>query len=427
VLFVSDWTGDVSLRMPVRVGDLNMRVTGVEVRRHICSGGDSPAPDFSFVVDCLELEKLKLLVGELVYQIPETALDATAPQVSSSGLSRGPRVPQSEAVAGGTLGPGHKAQDDSGGEELRKTTTYIRPDAPLAEVRRALAGLLAAAGIETAELEARWLMIGVLGVSEMDLINRPNQHLGERAASLSAAAARRLAGEPVSRILGNAEFYGREFALSPATLDPRADTETLIDVVLRIVDAEGGRQRPLRILDLGTGTGCLLLTLLAELPQATGIGCDISAAAIATATQNARQLGVADRCELRVADMLSPHFGDMTGPFDLIISNPPYIESAVIPGLDRNVRDFDPMAALDGGPDGLLFYCAIATGFAALVPDGWLVLEIGYDQAAVVTKLLEIARNGAAWSAPIVKQDLGGNPRCVAVRTRDIAAREKPL
>jgi release factor glutamine methyltransferase len=287
--------------------------------------------------------------------------------------------------------------------------------------------LFADAGIETSELEARWLMVGVLGVSELDLINRPNEHLGEGAVALSAAAARRLAGEPVSRILGNAEFYGREFRLSPATLDPRPDTETLIDVVLKIVDREGGRQRPLRILDLGTGTGCLLLTLLAELPQATGIGCDISPEAIATATQNARQLGVVDRCELRVADMRSPGFGGITGPFDLIISNPPYIASAVITGLDRNVRDFDPMAALDGGVDGLLFYRAIANGFAALVPDGWLVLEIGYDQAVTVVQLLENARQAAVWSAPTVTHDLGGNPRCVSIKTRDIISCEKSL
>jgi release factor glutamine methyltransferase len=297
----------------------------------------------------------------------------------------------------------------------------------LAVATRTLTKLFADAGLETPELDARWLVIGVLGITEIALINRPNRHLGDAASALTIAANRRLAREPVSRILGNAEFYGREFRLSSATLDPRPDTETLIGVVLKIADAEGGRLRPLRILDLGTGTGCLLLTLLAELPNATGIGCDISAEAIATATQNARQLGVADRCELRVADMLSPGFGGVAGPFDLIISNPPYIETAVIAGLDPEVRIFDPAAALDGGADGLLFYRAIAAGFAALVPDGWLVLEIGYDQAETVRELLETARGGAAWSLPTVTRDLGGNPRCVAVRTRDIAAREKSL
>jgi release factor glutamine methyltransferase len=297
----------------------------------------------------------------------------------------------------------------------------------LAVATRTLTRLFGDAGFETPELDARWLVIGVLGITELELINRPNRHLGDAAPALTVAANRRLAREPVSRILGNAEFYGREFALSPATLDPRPDTETLIDVVLKITDAEGGRQRPLRILDLGTGTGCLLLTLLAELPLATGIGCDISAEAIATATQNARQLGVLDRCELRVADMRSPGFGGVAGPFDLIISNPPYIETAAITGLDPEVRAFDPMAALDGGTDGLLFYRAIAAGFAALVPDGWLVLEIGYDQAETVKQLLETARGGASWSSPTMTRDLGGNPRCVALRTRDIAACEKPL
>jgi release factor glutamine methyltransferase len=427
VLQGSEWTGDVSIGMSVRVSDLNMRVIGIG--HDACGGlsGGELTPLFTLLVDCREIDQLKLLVGELVYQIPEVALEAPTPQVSSSGLSRGPRVQQSAVTGRGTLGPGHKAQDDSGGEELRSTTTHIRPDVPLAQAQRELARLLTGAGMATAELEARWLMIGVLGVSEIDLINRPNQHLGEGAVALTDAATRRLAGEPLSRILGNAEFYGREFRLSPATLDPRADTETLIDVVLKIVDAEGGRLRPLRILDLGTGTGCIVLTLLAELPQATGIGCDISAAAIATASANARQLGVADRCDLRVADMLSPGFGGMTGPFDLIVSNPPYIETAVIADLDRNVRDFDPLAALDGGADGLLFYRAIASGFAALVPNGWLVLEIGYDQATTVHELLEAARNGAGWSAPVVTHDLGGNPRCVAVQTRDNVAREKAL
>jgi release factor glutamine methyltransferase len=418
VLDVNDWIGVVSIGMSIRVGDLSMRVTGVETR---------PKTTLAFLVDCPESEKLKSLIGELVHQVPETAVDSASPQVSSSGLSRGPRVQQSEAVAGGTLGPGHKVQDDSGGVVSSVAIGRFWSAMPCSQAQREMVRLFTDAGLETPELDARWLLLGVLGITDVDLIKRQDRTLGDRAGILEAAANRRLAGEPVSRILGNAEFYGREFTLSPATLDPRPDTETLIDEVLKIADAEGGRQRPLRILDLGTGTGCLLLTLLAELPQATGIGCDISSEAIATATQNARQLGVADRCELRVADILSPGFGGIIGPFDLIISNPPYIESAVIPSLDRNVRDFDPMAALDGGADGLVFYRAIVDEFASLVPDGWLVLEIGYDQAVAVTGLLEKARNGALLMSPRITHDLGGNPRCVAVQTRDIISCEKSL
>jgi release factor glutamine methyltransferase len=427
VLQGSEWTGDVSIGMSIRVSDLNMRVIGIG--HDACGGlsGGELTPLFTLLVDCREIDQLKLLIGELVYQIPEAALEAPTPQVPSSGLSRGPRVQPIEAVAGGTLGPRRKAWDDTSGEEPSEAIGHFRTDTPRSQAQRDLVRLFKDAGIESPELDARWLMIGVLGISEIDLINRPNKHLGEGAVALSDAATRRLAGEPVSRILGNAEFYGREFALSPATLDPRADTETLIDEVLRIADVEGGRQRPMRILDLGTGTGCILLTLLAELPQATGIGCDISAEAIATANRNAHQLGVAARCELRVADMLSPGFGGIAGPFDLIISNPPYIETAVIAGLDRHVRDFDPMAALDGGADGLVFYRAIAAGFAKLVPDGWLVLEIGFDQAALVAQLLETDRKGTDWSAATVQHDLGGNARCVSIRTRDIAACEKPL
>jgi release factor glutamine methyltransferase len=291
-----------------------------------------------------------------------------------------------------------------------------------------LAWTFADAGLETPDLDARFLMTGLLGINDVELISHGSVALSEdQVSELSRAANRRLAREPVSRILGNAEFYGRAFLLSSATLDPRPDSETLIDVVLKIADAEGGRQRPIRILDLGAGTGCLLLTLLAELPNATGVGCDISAEAIATATANAQRLGVADRCELRVADMLTPGLGGSVGPFDLIISNPPYIPTPVIAGLDEDVRNFDPMAALDGGLDGLLFYRAIASGFQALMPDGWLVLEIGYDQATSVLEILEGTRQAASWMPPHATRDLGGNVRCVAIQTRDISVQKKAL
>jgi release factor glutamine methyltransferase len=382
---------------------------------------EAPA-QFSIAVDCTVSAELSALVGKLARQIPGPALDATTTQVSSSGSSRGPRVPQPEAVSDGRLGPGQKAQDDTCGVAPSVANGHFRAAMSCSHVLRDLTGSFKGAGIATPELEARWLVQGVMGITHAELISRADRLLGDHASALTDAANRRLAGEPLSRILGTQEFYGREFILSPATLDPRADTETLIDVVLKIVDAEGGRQRPLRILDLGTGTGCLLLTLLAELPRATGIGCDISREAIATATQNAQQAGVADRCELRVADMLSPNFGGMTGPFDLIVSNPPYIATAEIATLSADVRLHDPIAALDGGADGLVFYRSITRQFALLVPDGWLVLEIGYNQADAVLQLLEIACSGATWSTPTVTKDLGANQRCVAIRTRDIAA-----
>jgi release factor glutamine methyltransferase len=425
ILSVTAWSGNVRVGQTTRIGDLTLQVSGW--RCWVADGKQLPSLDV--MVTGAEIDQLELLVGQTVTTAPEAVLPIAAPQVSSSGLSRGPSVPQAMAIAGGTLGPRHKAWDDSCGVKPSEAICQFPADMPCRRALRKVSGLFADAGIESPELDARWLVQGVLGVTHAELISRADCLLGGHADAVADAANRRMTGEPLSRILGTQEFYGREFALSPATLDPRADTETLIDVSLKIADAEGGRQRPLRILDLGTGTGCLLLTLLAELPHATGIGCDISAEAVATAASNARRLGVADRSEFVVADMLSPGFGSpgFGGPFDLIISNPPYIPSAVVAGLERHVRDFDPLAALDGGADGLRFYRALVSGFAALVPDGWLVLEIGYDQAEAVQMLLEAARGPARWSTPKVTSDLGHNPRCVAVRTRDRTADQKKL
>jgi release factor glutamine methyltransferase len=375
-LFVEDWRGALlQVGSTIAVEQLRMVVCGLDFPR------TTPSRDpalLALLIDATDAEQLRPLIGQQVRHLPE--------------------IPRQIMDLGTTV----------------------------AQANRALVRQFAAAGIAVAECEARWLMTGVLGISETDLINRPNRHLGDQASALKAAVHRRLAGEPLSRILGTQEFYGREFTLSAATLDPRADTETLIDFILRTIDAEGGRQRPLRILDLGTGSGCLLLTLLAELPSAHGVGTDISAAAIATATANACRLGVADRCKLQVADMLAPDFGGVVGPFDIVVSNPPYIAAADIAGLMPEVRLYDPLAALDGGSDGLRFYRAIALQFASLLPDGWLVLEIGYTQAAAVRNLLEVG-SGPDWAVPVVTRDLGGNDRCVAVRTRDIAALQKKL
>jgi release factor glutamine methyltransferase len=375
-LCVEHGAGSLQVGSTVTVGHMRMLVRGIE---HPRTNPPRTPPLLALLVDATDLEQVRSLIGQKVCHLPEIP-----PQFLELGTT-------------------------------------------LAQANRALVRLFAEAGIGTAELEARWMIAGVLGISDTDLINRPNQHLGEQAPSLIAAANRRLAGEPLSRILGTQEFYGREFALSPATLDPRADTETLVDFVLGVVTAEGGRRRPLRILDLGTGTGCLLLTLLAELPNATGVGTDVSPEAIATASANAQRLGVADRCQLQVADMLSAGLGGVQGAFDLIVSNPPYIDSADIAGLAAEVRLHDPLAALDGGAGGLLFYRAIVKGFAALVPDGWLVLEIGYRQAPQLLELLAAARGAAPWPVPRVTRDLGGNPRSVAIRTRDTTVNEKAL
>src|SRR5262245_36214400 len=223
----------------------------------------------------------------------------------------------------------------------------------LAAAARAAQQALHAAGVEDAGRDARLLTAAAAGVSTAEIIGRPEQEVSPEAqVRLGQMIERRCAREPVSRILGEREFYGRRFALSEATLDPRADSETLIEAALELAAQERRGEAPIHILDIGTGTGCLLLTLLAELPNATGLGTDISEAALATARQNTQALGLAERATFARHDMLD----GINGRFDLVVSNPPYIARGDIPGLAPEVRQYDPLAALDGGPDGLDFY-----------------------------------------------------------------------
>ena len=237
------------------------------------------------------------------------------------------------------------------------------------------------AGISNPEQEARLIQ---------------NYHLGEDAVT------RRLAGEPLSRIIGTQEFWSLEFELSPDTLDPRQDTETLVAAVLE----RYGKTPPQRILDIGTGTGCILIALLHEWPQATGVGTDLSAGAIAVARRNAARNKVGDRALF----VQTAWAQGISGPFDLIVSNPPYIRRDVIPNLDANVQNYDPILALDGGVDGLDAYRAILTEMKTLLaPGGRMFLEIGYDQSESVPRL--VANIGATPERII--PDLGGNPRVV--------------
>jgi release factor glutamine methyltransferase len=222
---------------------------------------------------------------------------------------------------------------------------------------------------------------------------------------------RRTAREPVSRILGVREFYGRRFKLSPATLDPRSDSETLIEAALAIAKREGWGEKPVRILDIGTGTGCLLLTLLAELPLASGLGTDVSEAALAMAAENACSLGLAGRATFARHDALD----GIAEPFDLVLSNPPYIARGDIPGLDPEVREYDPLAALDGGADGLDVYRKIA-GKLEGVARGWVVLEVGMGQADAVALVLHQAFVKTRHAEVCRYADLGGHTRCVALR-----------
>lgn len=285
----------------------------------------------------------------------------------------------------------------------------------LAEAVRALAQVLRDAGIETPDLDARMLVAAASGATREALLSDPDRALDQAAQlKLSEFRRRRSAGEPVSRILGQRGFYGRMFNVTPATLDPRPDTEILVDAVLELVVAEGWQSKPLRILDVGTGTGCLLITLLAELPAATGVGTDISAAALAVSRGNAVALGVDDRVVFETRRSLD----GLDRTFDILVSNPPYIQTSAIAGLDVDVRMFDPLLALDGGTDGLDVYRDLTAGLVRVVPNGWSLFEIGASQADAVAKLACSAIPANRIGVYRSWLDLGGHTRCVAFRTQ---------
>ncbi|MGC5780153.1 peptide chain release factor N(5)-glutamine methyltransferase [Methylobacterium sp. NFXW15] len=262
---------------------------------------------------------------------------------------------------------------------------------------------LDAAGIAGAEGDARFLLLGLLGLAPRDLALDGDRPIGGAGAALSDALTRRASGEPVARILGAWEFWGLPFTLVPDTLVPRPDTETVVETALAALP---DRQAPLRILDLGTGSGCILVALLSELPNAIGIGLDRSETALRTARANARANGIGERMQVVQGDWCNA----LRGPFDLVVSNPPYIETGIIAGLDREVAEHDPRAALDGGPDGLDAYRAIlnAIGQGGLLRLGApAILEIGYDQARSV-EAIGVA-NGLTFAG--LSRDLGGRDR----------------
>lgn len=251
-------------------------------------------------------------------------------------------------------------------------------------------------------LEARWLAASVLDIPLSALQTRDAPLSASEQTALQAALQRRAAGEPLGRILGVREFWGLPFRLSPDTLEPRPDSETLIRALL---EHRAGLPPAPRLLDFGTGTGCLLLAALSELRDATGIGVDKSVQACQTAALNAAALGLQNRAHFLVSDWGAA----LSGQFDVILSNPPYIADAVIPTLDTSVRDFDPLLALSGGADGLNAYRAlIPHALRLLKPGGLLLLEIGYDQADSVPALLS-----AALQPGRVILDYGQQPRVV--------------
>ncbi|MFM9859022.1 peptide chain release factor N(5)-glutamine methyltransferase [Pseudoxanthobacter sp. M-2] len=266
---------------------------------------------------------------------------------------------------------------------------------------------LRAAGIDTADLDARLLVASLLGLSAARLIVDGDRAVGEgEAERVSAAVSRRAAGEPVGRILGEREFWGIAFRLNEATLEPRPDSETIVEAALAACE---GRDRPLRILDLGTGTGCLLVALLTEWPEASGIGVDLSPRALDAARANAEDAGVGARALFVQADLGRP----VAAGLDLVVSNPPYIPSGDIAGLDREVRLHDPRLALDGGADGLDPYRRLLNWVGgALRPGGTVVLEVAPDGAGAVAGLGE----DAGFSVLEVRADLAGRPRAVVLR-----------
>jgi release factor glutamine methyltransferase len=277
----------------------------------------------------------------------------------------------------------------------------------LEAARRALAARLQSAGIGSAELDARELIGHALGLDLTGMISAANRALtADESDRLEVVAKRRLAGEPVARILGQKEFWGLPLSLSPATLVPRPDTETVVELALQMLRDSVANRAP-HIADLGTGTGAILLALLSEVPEATGVGTDISGEAVKTATANALSLGLAARASFIECDYASA----LTGPFDLVVSNPPYICSGDIAGLATEVRDHDPRAALDGGPDGLAAYRALIPQAARiLAPGAALVVEAGHGQAAQIEALMTAA---GLMPHRAAKADLAGIPRAV--------------
>jgi release factor glutamine methyltransferase len=262
--------------------------------------------------------------------------------------------------------------------------------------------------------EARLLLAAAGALNASELIAAPDAPLGPAAAKVNDYLARRAAGEPLSRILGRREFWSLSLAISPDALDPRPETETIVEAALGEFAARRGE--PLALLDLGVGSGALLCALLGELPAARGIGVDLSEGAATVARANVEALGLTNRAEIRVGDWAA----GLDGPFDLIVVNPPYVRSGEIATLAREVRDHDPRLALDGGEDGLDAYRALLPQIARLLAlEGWFFLEVGAGQAEAVEQIA--AEAGLA--DLVIVPDLAGIARVVGGRLREGARR----
>ena len=276
-------------------------------------------------------------------------------------------------------------------------------------LKRRLTALLREAGIDTPDLDARLLLCHVLDLDLTGLVMRAGEPVdADGVADVLRLGAERVSGKPVGRILGSRGFYGLEFALSAGTLEPRPDTEVLVDAALEFLAERGAA--PGVIADIGTGSGAILIALLANAATATGLAIDICDDALRTTWANAVRNGVASRLlpvRASYAEALAP------GAFDLVVSNPPYIATAEIARLAPDVRDHDPLTALDGGADGLDAYRALLPrALVALKPAGALMVEIGYDQADAVSRLMR----ASGFADVAVRPDLAGRARVVTGR-----------
>jgi release factor glutamine methyltransferase len=263
--------------------------------------------------------------------------------------------------------------------------------------------ILTMAGVDSARRDARLLLAAALDTDVARLALLSDKDVAEKAEvnfrNMIAARARR---QPVAQILGYREFWGRRFRVTPDVLDPRADTETLIEQALN-------GPVPELLLDLGTGTGILAVTLLAEWPEAIGVATDISDKALTVARENAETLGVADRLTFIRSDW----YANVNGKFDLVVSNPPYIAQDEMSHLEPEVREWEPALALTPGGDGLGAYRTIAAGLhSVLRPGGQCLVEIGYSQADSVCAIFR----EAGYDEQVIHRDLGGNDRVVAVK-----------
>jgi len=286
-----------------------------------------------------------------------------------------------------------------------RTIPGLKDGASVSEAISLLAQAFHTAGIEAADVDGRLLVGHALHLDRARLIAQSDRILEAREINvISALAARRLKREPVSRILGQKEFWSIALAITPDVLVPRPETETVVEGALDFVVRGGLRMEKLRILDIGTGSGALLLALLRELPNATGTGTDISTGALKVARENAARCGVEGRCTFVVCDIASV----VEGPFDLLVSNPPYIAHNEITSLAPEVKNYDPTVALDGGDDGLAAYRAIAADAKRLLaPGARMFVELGAGQEAAVRDLF----TNVGLIAGIARTDLAGIPR----------------